>query len=219
MELKKAIIDRHSIRGFTSEPVSKEIVEDILKTAGYAVSSKNTQPWQYAVIAGDVLKKIGEENVAQLRNGDGFDVPDTVYEGVYRTRQIDVAKKLFSAMEIGREDKEKRDWWMERGFRFFDAPVAIILYVDAAMDNNITRFDVGAVTQLITVAAMEHGLGTCVAYQAIMYQKALRKHLGIGEDKRFVVGIALGHPDPSFPANAVVTGREEVSTLAQFYGF
>ena len=44
MEVKKAIIDRHSIRGFTSEPVSKEVVEDILKTAGYAVSSKNTQP-------------------------------------------------------------------------------------------------------------------------------------------------------------------------------
>ena len=68
-------------------------------------------------------------------------------------------------------------------------------------------------------AAMEHGLGTCVEYQAVMYQKSLRKHLGIGEDKKFVVGIALGHPDSSFPANAVVTGREEVSTLAQFYGF
>ena len=60
MELKKAIIDRHSIRGFTTEPVSKEVVEDILKTAGYAVSSKNTQPWQYAVITGDILKKIGD---------------------------------------------------------------------------------------------------------------------------------------------------------------
>lgn len=219
MEVKKAIIDRHSIRGFTSEPVSKEVVEDILKTAGYAVSSKNTQPWQFAVIAGDVLKKIGEENVAQLKNGDGFDVPDTKYEGDYRTRQIDCAKKLFSAMEIGREDKEKRDWWMERGFRFFDAPVAIILYVDASMDNALTRFDVGAVTQLITIAAMDHGLGTCVEYQAIMYQKSLRKHLGIGDDKSFVVGVALGHPDPSFAANDVVTGREEVSTLTKFYGF
>ena len=40
MELKDAIINRHSIRGFTSQPVSKEVVEDILKTAGYAVSSK-----------------------------------------------------------------------------------------------------------------------------------------------------------------------------------
>ena len=219
MEVKKAIIDRHSIRGFTSEPVSKEVVEDILKTAGYAVSSKNTQPWQFAVIAGDVLKKIGEENVAELKNGVDFDIPDTVYEGDYRTRQIDVAKKLFTAMEIGREDKEKRDWWMERGFRFFDAPVAIILYIDASMDNNISRFDVGAVTQLITIAAMDHGLGTCVEYQAVMYQKSLRKHLGIGDDKHFVVGVALGHPDPSFAANSVITGREEVSTLAKFYGF
>ena len=122
-------------------------------------------------------------------------------------------------MDIQREDKEKRDWWMERGFRFFDAPVAIILYVDASMDNALTRFDVGAVTQLITIAAMDHGLGTCVEYQAIMYQKSLRKHLGIGDDKSFVVGVALGHPDPSFAANAVVTGREEVSTLTKFYGF
>ena len=219
MELKKAIIDRHSIRGFTAEPVSKEIVEDILKTAGHAVSAKNTQPWQFAVITGDVLKKIGEENEAALKAGVEFDYPDTSFEGVYRTRQVDVAKKLFSAMEIGREDEEKRDWWLARGFRFFDAPVAIILYMDADMDSEVSRFDMGAVTQLITVAAMEHGLGTCVEYQAVMYQKSLRKHLGIGEDKKFVVGIALGHPDSSFPANAVVTGREEVSTLAQFYGF
>lgn len=219
MEVKKAIIDRHSIRGFTDKPVSREVVEDILMTAGRAVSAKNTQPWQFAVITGDVMRKIGEENVEALKAGVEPDYPDTSFDGVYRTRQIDVAKKLFGAMEIGREDKEKRDWWLARGFRFFDAPVAIILYMDADMDNEISRFDLGAVTQLITIAAMDHGLGTCVEYQAIMYQKSLRKHLGIGDDKKFVVGVALGYPDPDFAANAVVTGREEVSQLAQFYGF
>ena len=52
-----------------------------------------------------------------------------------------------------------------------------------------------------------------------MYEKALRKHLGLGDDKKFIVGVAIGYADPDFAANAVLTGREEVSTLAQFYGF
>ena len=42
---------------------------------------------------------------------------------------------------------------------------------------------------------------------------------GKKDDKKFIVGVALGYAGPEFAANAVLTGREEVSTLAQFYGF
>ena len=127
MELKQAILTRRSVRGFLDRPVSKEIIEDILRTATRAVSANNTQPWEFAVMTGDVMKKVAADNMARFERGEAEDFPDIPFEGVYRERQVDVAKQLFGAMDIERGDKEKRHWWMGRGFRFFDAPAAIIL--------------------------------------------------------------------------------------------
>lgn len=219
MELKEALLTRRSIRGFKDTPVPKEIIEDILKTGMRAVSANNTQPWEFAVITGDVLKKIGEENVQSFVNGEEEDYGDAAFEGVYRQRLVGVAKQLFAAMDIKREDKEKRFWWVQRGFRFFDAPCAIILYMDGGLDEEACRFDMGCVAQNICLAAMEHGVGTCVEYQAIMYQKALKKHLDLPEGKKFVAGIAIGYPDPEFPANNVVSEREDIDNITKWYGF
>lgn len=219
MELKKAILERRSIRGFMDKPVPKEIILDILKTATRAVSANNIQPWEFAVVSGAVLKKIGAENVASFDNNEPMDYDDEPFDGVYRQRQIGVAKQLFGAMEITREDKEKRYQWTQRGFRFFDAPVAIILYMDAELNETACRFDMGCVAQNICLAAMEHGIGTCVEDQAIMYQKPLRRLLGISDDKRFVAGIALGYPDPEFPANRVISEREDINHITEWYGF
>lgn len=62
-------------------------------------------------------------------------------------------------------------------------------------------------TQNITLAAMEKGLGICVEDQAVSYQKGARKILGIPENKRFVTGISitLGYPDEEFCANHVIS--------------
>lgn len=218
MEIKQAILERKSVRGYLDKPVPKEIIEDILKQAQRAVSANNTQPWEFAVITGDVLKKIGEENVAAFVAGEEEDYGDVVFEGVYRQRLVGVAKQLFAAMDIAREDKEKRFWWMQRGFKFFDAPCAIIMYMDKNLDETACRFDMGCAAQNICLAAMEHGLGTCVEDQAIMYQKALRKYLGL-EDKRFVVGIAIGYEDPEFAANGVISEREDLENITKWYGF
>lgn len=219
MEIREAILGRKSIRGFKDKAVPREIIEDILQTAIRAVSANNTQPWEFAVITGDVLKKIGEENVRAFVAGEAEDYEDTEFAGVYRQRLVGVAKQLFAAMDIAREDKEKRFWWMQRGFRFFDAPCAVIMYMDDSLDEAASRFDMGCVAQNICLAAMEHGIGTCVENQAIMYQKALRKYLDIPENKRFVAGIALGYPDPDFPANQVVSEREELDAITRWYGF
>jgi hypothetical protein len=52
------------------------------------------------------------------------------YQGVHRGRQVDVAKKLFGAMGIARDDKPMRQDWVLRGFRQFDAPVSVVLSYD-----------------------------------------------------------------------------------------
>jgi hypothetical protein len=47
--------------------------------------------------------------------------------GKHRDRQVGVARQLFSAMGIERDNKDKRQDWVLRGFRQFDAPVCVIV--------------------------------------------------------------------------------------------
>lgn len=218
MELTKAINERRSVRGYKQEPVSKETLEKVLKLAARAVSAENTQPWEIAVISGDVLKKIAKMNVDSYLNEEEPDYDEAPFEGVYRQRKIDIAKKLFGAMDIAREDKEKRRWWTSRGFAFFDAPAAFIIYMDKNL-RELSKFDIGCFTQNVCLAAMEYGLETCVEIQAVMYQEGLRKYLDVPENKTFVMGIAIGYPDEDFPANKVRSDRAELDQIVSWYGF
>ena len=121
-------------------------------------------------------------------------------------------------MGIKREDKAGRKAWTERGYRFFDAPAVILVLLDKSLDETCFRFDMGCVTQNICLAAMEYGLGTCVEYQAIVYHDAYRKYLNLPESKRLVCGIAIGYPNPDFPANHVVSTRVDIDTNTSWYG-
>ncbi|MGE4290588.1 MAG: nitroreductase family protein [Desulfovibrio sp.] len=50
MDLLQAIHERRSVRKYTNEPVSDEIVRELLGAAMMAPSAGNAQPWQYVVI-------------------------------------------------------------------------------------------------------------------------------------------------------------------------
>ena len=121
-------------------------------------------------------------------------------------------------MDIQREDKEKRNAWTERGYRFFDAPAMILVCMEKSL-SDAYRFDLGCFVQNLCIAAMEYGLGTCVEYQAVYYENGLREYLALPEEQIPVVGIAIGYPDPTFPANAVVTEREALENFVRWYGY
>ena len=55
--------------------------------------------------------------------------------------------------------------------------------------------------------------------QGIMQSPVVREHAGIAEDQVIMKSIALGWPDYSFPANAVVSERKSVDEAAVFVGF
>lgn len=120
MDIVEAIGMRKSIRDFKPDPVSKTILRDILEIAVRAPSAENSQPWEFTIIAGDILDNIRQANIEHLKAG-APPHPDLHAEGlppesVYRRRQIEIAKQIFQLMEIPREDRAKRDRWMELGF-------------------------------------------------------------------------------------------------------
>jgi len=140
-------------------------------------------------------------------------------ESIFRERQIGLAKQLFSFMDIQRNDTAKRTAWMENGFRFFDAPVAIIITVDRVLTVDGPLLDIGAVMQNICLAAVKHGLGTCIEDQGVVYPQVIRTYANIPDSKRIVLGIALGYPDPEYPANQVQTKRAHLETNTTWIGW
>lgn len=63
VDVKEAINGRKAIRGFLDKPVSKEILQEVLKLAVRAVSAVNAQPWEIAVITGEALKSVSDDNM------------------------------------------------------------------------------------------------------------------------------------------------------------
>ena len=214
---------RRSIRGFTSEPVARELVEEIVALAARAPSSLNSQPWNFTVVTGEPLDRIREGNTERMLAG----VPESrefrmgePYAGQHRERQIEIAKQLFGAMGIARDDADRRQDWVLRGFRQFDAPVSVVVTYDRELlGNDIAVFDCGAVTNALVNAAWSRGLGCVINSQGIMQSPVVREHAGIADDQVIQTCVAMGWPEESFPANAVVSRRRPVAEIARFVGF
>ena len=68
-------------------------------------------------------------------------------------------------------------------------------------------------------AAWSRGLGTVINSQGIMQSPVVREHAGIPDDQVIMKSIALGWPDETFPANAVVSERKPIDEAAVFVGF
>jgi nitroreductase len=222
-DLETIVFERRSIRGYKKQAVPREVLEDVIRIAQRAPSSMNTQPWHFHVITGEPLDRIRKGNTENILAG----VPDSrefrrgeAFAGVHRDRQVEVAKQLFGAMGIERDDKDARQDWVLRGFRQFDAPVCVIVTYDRELSgSDDTAFDCGAVTTALVNAAWSRGLGCVINSQGIMQSPVVREHAGISEDQVIMKAVALGWPDPDFPANAVVSLRKSVDEAARFVGF
>ncbi|MDR0999467.1 MAG: nitroreductase [Clostridiales bacterium] len=60
----QAIADRRSIRGYTSDPISKEQIDVLLKAAVESPSARDAQPWHFTVVQNaDLLDEINEEAI------------------------------------------------------------------------------------------------------------------------------------------------------------
>ena len=223
MEYDDVVLGRRSIRGYKPDPVPKALIREVIELAMRAPSSLNTQPWNFYVVAGEPLDRIRRGNTERNLAG----VPESrefrghgVYQGVHRERQKESAGQLFEAMGIEWGDKEGRKDWVLRGFRQFDAPVSIVVTYDRSIHGgDIGPFDCGAVTNALVTAAWSRGLGCVVNSQGIMQSPVVREHAGIPDDQVIMICVAMGYPDESFPANAVVSRRKPVEDAVAFVGF
>lgn len=223
MEFETLVQSRRSVRGFKQQPVPRAVIEAIIGSAKRAPSSMNTQPWHVHVLTGPPLEELRRRNMEEMVGGAKVKrdiISHGEYQGIHRTRQVDIAKKLFGAMGIERDDKPMRQDWVLRGFRQFDAPVSLVLTYDRVLDPGaVCHFDLGALCYGIVLAAWDRGLGSVINGQGIMRSDIVREVAKIPEDEVIMTCVAMGYPDDSFAANAVRSDREGNDDFVRYVGF
>ena len=223
MDFEELVQTRRSVRGFKNEPVARTLIEEILEVAKRAPSSMNTQPWHVHVLSGKPLEHVRRRNMEEMIAGASPKrdiVGHGEYQGVHRHRQVEIAKKLFGAMGIARDDKPMRQDWVLRGFRQFDAPVSLVLTYDRVLDpGTICHFDLGALCYGIVLAAWDRGLGTVINGQGITRSDIVREVACIPDDQVIITCVAMGYPDDSFAANGVRSDRRLNGEFVRFVGF
>jgi len=220
LDILHTIRDRRSIRAFLKTPVSKEIITNILDVARFAPSGVNTQPWHVAILGPITREKISSQIIAARDNNipedpDYHYYPDIWHEP-YKSRRKACGLALYGALDIKMTETDKRKSQWYRNYHFFDAPIALIFYIESILCKG-SWMDIGMFLQNIMLAARAYGLETCPQAALAEYPNIIRKNLDLSSDFHIVCGMAMGYPDWSHPVNQYRTSRETVDSFSSWY--
>jgi nitroreductase len=216
--LEELLSERYSCRAFLPQPVPRATIERILTAAQKTASWCNSQPWQLAITSGTATKKFrdamyGAASSGKPGTGD-FPFPRE-YRGVYLERRRESGFQLYNSLGIPRGDKAGYAKQALENFNFFGAPHVAIIHTDEAL-GVYGAIDCGGYVTSFMLAAQALGVAT-VPQAALAFQSELvRKHFGLGDDRRVVCGISFGFPDRGHKANSYRTTRASIADTVTF---
>jgi nitroreductase len=218
VDLTQAMMERRSVRAFLPRGVDPAVLKEIVAQAQWAPSWGNTQPWEFYVVSGEAVTRITDDLQAAVKDraAEQPDIemplkfPDPIMDR-YRV----LGMRLFTVLGIERDDKDKRLAHNLRNFDAFGAPHLVYIAIRGDL-TPYAIFDAGAAAYAVTLAAFDRGVGTCELAALVRYPHLVRKHVALPENRKLVIGLALGYPDPDHPANTFKPGREPLATAATF---
>lgn len=220
--ISNILAERRSIRGFLDEPVPRDVVEDILTSARNAPSGANLQPGTFHALTGEAL----DELVAALMEAIAAERPRISAYSYFpdpmpaelKARQRETGYGLYSALGIDKRDLDGRKRQFELNYRFFGAPVGIVVTIDRAMGKGCFM-DLGMAIQSLLLAAQAARYATCGIGALASHGDVVAETLDLPEHDIVVCGIALGRPDWSHRANSLRTTRLPLEDFATLRGF
>jgi len=223
LSVTDAILQRGSVREFKDQPVSAELVNEILALAANSPSGGSVQPWKVYALAGEVKDQLSQAvlaKAAESPTGDSPDIP--VYpQGMsdpWRSRRFACGELMYSALGIGREDKMERFQQGAKNLFFFGASVGLIVTLDRDLCES-QLIDIGIFVQSILLLSQERGLATCPQASWSMWSGVIRETLNIPANEMVTLGIALGYAASDAPVNHLTQSRVTLPEFTDLRGF
>jgi nitroreductase len=173
--LKEAIYQRRSSRAFTSQPVPKEVIEEILEAGRHAPSASNQQATHFYVITN--AGKLSELKIA---------VTSSVASIRVKSKMAPSLQELIKRAQGGVIDVT------------YGAPVLIV--TTNLKDSINAMSDCACALQNMMLTASVHGIGNCWINQFMMFKDArpLKNFfagLGMSKDEEICGALVLGYTD------------------------
>jgi nitroreductase len=214
MEITEAIRARRSTRAFLDRPVEGDKLERLLSLAAEAPSAINLQPWELTVVTGEERKRLSRLLLKRMRERRISCAP-----GAKRSlpeAYVERERGLLQCLSPGLPpDLAFGDFINEGSCDFYGAPVAIVLTLDDLF-STARLVDMGILAGYLVLAAHALGLGTCPIGLITAFEEEIRETLNLSEDKKVVLGIAVGYAAPDSPLNRCRSERAPLEELVRW---
>lgn len=221
-DFEELLRGRRSVRGFLPDPVSRDTVAELLTLARLSPSGANLQPGTFHVLTGTALTRLTDALDEAINQGR----PEVAQYSYFpnpmpaelKARQTAAGFALYRALGITRRDTQARRDQFQRNFRFFDAPVGIVISIQRDMGKGC-YMDLGMALMALFLAAESRGLGATGIGALAKHADVVHAALELDPGELVVCGIALGKPDPAQAVNNCRTAREPLAVYSSFRGF
>ena len=219
MNIKELIKSRYSVRSFTDEAIDIETIKEILEISSCAPSGGNIQTWKIYVVTNNAKEKLVEKALANYDNGVQEKIEYEIYpnplDEEYKKRRSECARDMYTALSIKQDDIESRLSQIRENFKFFGAPVGMIVTIDKTFAENGWGH-IGMFIQNICLSAVECGMGTCLQESWSIYPKTVKEVTKHPDNEIVWCGVAIGYEDFSNPINQYRTRREGLDSFVKF---
>lgn len=181
MDARECLLTRRSVRKYKNEPLSDELLMEVLEPALYAPSSMNIQSWHFVV----------------ARTPEAMDeVKQIMYKSMLEKSPA-LKARFANHPEVV---QETQNFLTSLG----GAPVCVLAFLlkEEQNGNEGARLSVAAAVENLLLSAWDKGLGTCWLAPAVNEELKQEFRARFAPDKGdFVAAITLGWPDhaPKLP--------------------
>ncbi|MBP2649199.1 MAG: nitroreductase [Firmicutes bacterium] len=198
MDVKTALENRRSIRKYKPDPVSDELVKELLEAARLAPSGTNHQPWRFIIIRDQAMKdKIQAAAFDQKYLSEAPVL--LVCCADISTYELDTKKRVQELIAVGAMDPGAIDTYP--GLNQPKNAEVLKGYIPHAMLN------VALAMENIALRAVSLGLGTCIVQ--LMKPKKIAGILALPENLIITALMPVGFPDQN-PAPRPRLALEEI---------
>ena len=219
MNIEELIKSRYSVRSFLKKDIDIQKVKSILDIANSAPSGGNIQPWKVYVLGINCKNELVSQALNNYDTGVQEEVEYEIYPRPlgeeYKKRRSQCAADMYDALSIERDDIDTRLKQVRENFKFFGAPIGMIVTVDKSFAQNGWGH-VGMFLQNLWLAAINEDLGVCLQESWSIYPKTVKKVINHPDNEMVWCGVAMGYPNIEDPINNYRTSRDNIDTFASF---
>ncbi|GAA2353378.1 nitroreductase [Streptomyces cuspidosporus] len=218
MDVYEAVASRRAVRGFTDEPVPREVLERVLHAAARSPSGGNLQPWNTYVLTGAPLAELKKRVAERVASGDPGDEREyAMYppelESPYRERRAAAAEQRYAALGVPRGDERARARAVAANWDCFGAPALLLCYLDRRM-GRAQWADAGMYLQTVMLLLRAEGLHSCAQMAWSVYRATVAEVVSPPERLILFCGMSIGFEDAS--ARPARTDRAPLAETVTF---